>query len=708
MEQLHAKLFSPNALRRAWRRVEESDGCAGIDGVSIPRFAARIDVEIARLSNDLIGGAYLPLPLLRFAIPKKSGGERVLNVAAVRDRIAQHAVIAHVEPLFEAEFENCSYGYRRGRSVKQALAQIKFLRDSGYTWVVEADIESYFDSVDHALLLKTVTELIADEKILNLISSWIAARIYDGKKLFTVDRGLPQGQPVSPYLANLFLDSFDEEISAGGRKLVRFADDFLILCKSKPKAQSALKLTRQILAGLKLSVNEGKTRVTNFAEGFRYLGATFTHSFCLVPTPGSAEKNDVDMPFRLFSSEAYKTMPGGFNPAISREIKEALGLMEEEMTIESVKDASAHATEPNEFAPPALYTLCTLYVHEHGAVISCENSRIRIEKDDAELLSLPIAKLDQIILYGNSQVTTAAIKSCLKERIPISFFAGQGRFLGSIEARSPENVELRKLQFERSADESFVTDTARRIVAGKIASGRALLMRRQRENKSPSLDEALQSMATAADSLAEAADNEQIFGCEGAAGAAYFRGFSCCIDPPFEFKTRSRRPPLDPVNSLLSFGYSMLFQNIYALVRGRGLSTDIGNLHAVSYGHPALCSDLIEEFRAPVVDALVTRVINSKMFSTDDFAFEDWNHDEDEEADGAAAAADQAPMQFCRLSDDARRKFVRQFESRMNTVTAHKGAGIKTTWRGCIDLQIGHYIKVLRGEIPAYRPMEFR
>jgi CRISP-associated protein Cas1 len=709
-KNFHHNLFSLSALRRAWFRVEESDGCAGIDSVSISRFAENLDSELLRLQKDLLAETYRSLPLLRFFVTKKTGGQRSLNVAAVRDRVAQHAVIAHLEPILEAEFENCSFAYRRGRSVKQALAQIEFLRDSGYTWVVEADIDNYFDSIDHEILFSKLVEVLPDVRINELIRQWIKARIYDGQRLWTIEKGLPQGLPISPFLANLFLDDFDEKLLEGGRKLIRFADDFVILCKSKPKAESALRLSVKLIQELKLSFNEEKTRVTNFSEGFKYLGATFCNSFCLIPSSKSKElETQVEMPRRLFATDAFLSNHHQFNPAIGNALKEALVNNKTDFVI-ALGDKNMEVNDKplilSEFPPPALFTLCTLYIHEHGAVLRFENQRLEVVKDDVELLSLPINKIEQIVLFGNSQITSAVMKNCLKRKIPILLFSGQARFLGSIESHDAENALLHRIQFQRAGEIDFVLDTAKRIVAGKIENGRALLQRRQREIQNQVIDKALGQMANSLARLTETNTLEEVCGCEGSASAAYFSGLGACFTEPFSFIRRTRRPPQDPVNTLLSFGYAMLFQNIYALARSRGLSTHVGMLHSISQGHPALCSDLIEEFRAPIVDALVTKIINRKMFSPEDFYYEEYISDEDFEE--AEELEEITPKRCCRLTDQARKKFVMQFEQRINTQVQHKAAAIKTTWRGCIDLQIGHYIKVLRGEIPHYKPVEFR
>ena len=288
----------------------------------------------------------------------------------------------------------------------------------------------------------------------------------------------------------------------------------------------------------------------------------------------------------------------------------------------------------------------------------------------------------------------------------IPIFSGQGKFLGSIDAHDAENVLLQQVQFEKLKDADFVLDVARRIVAGKVNNSRVLLQRRGRKAGDERVAQAVRQLANVAEGMTQAATLDEVRGYEGAASAAYFDGLGACFAEPFSFTKRTRRPPQDPINALLSFGYAMLFQNIHALVRARGLSPHVGMLHALRQGHPALCSDLIEELRAPVVDALVTTVINRKMFKLEDFSYEEAD---EEDAPDATEEAERAvgAKRSCRLTDEARKRFIAQFEVRMNTAVRHKHAGIRTTWRGCIDLQIGHYIKVLRGEAEHYQALEF-
>jgi len=688
--------------------VQESDGCAGIDGVTIGRFSQNLESEISRLLADLTGGSYVPLPLLRFHVPKKDGSERALNVAAVRDRVAQRAVIDVIEPTLEAEFENCSYGFRRGRSVRLALEQIQFLRDSGYTWVVEADIDDFFDTVNHQIVFDKFASVFPESPFHKLIRLWVRARIYDGRRLWTAERGLPQGQPISPVLANLYLDKFDEELNKGGRKLVRYADDFVILCKSKPLAERALRLTRKLIHQLDLSLNDEDTGVTHFNKGFSYLGAKFFLGICVVPPRRRRKTIDagVKMPERFFTSLPILHDKLHFNPTMGLELARALSAnnLEETMLSQNIQG--------RDFLPPATVSLCTLYVHEHGATLRYENERVEVGSYGRELLSVPIRKIEQIILFGNSQITTTVMKQCLKRRIPIFIFSGPSRLLGSIEAYSG-SIELQELQIDKRKDPIFRSDLARRIVAGKIENCRRFLQRREREGADVQLGKSIDGLARMLSSLADTVELDKILGFEGASAAHYFAGYARCIDTPFAFSTRSKRPPLDPINALLSFGYTMLFQNIYALVRARGLSPYFGFVHEIAPDHPALCSDLIEEFRSPIVDSLVAAVVNRRILRADDFVYEEYRVDDDSgEGDLPEFTGPQPDaldsVRRCILKDDARRRFIAEYERRMNTEITHRGAGLRTTWRGCIDLQIGHLIKVLRGESDHYRPFEFK
>lgn len=270
-------------LHDAWERVRENRGCPGVDGVRIEAFHAAHEVYLARLQRELKTGAYSPLPLLKVLVAKPNGESRGLTVPTVRDRVAQAAVYQVLLPIFEREFEDCSFGYRPGRSVRQAVYRVREYRERGYRWVVDADIDGYFDNIDHALLFQKLRRLVSDEMVLRLIAGWVRAVVWDGRAFSTRVKGIPQGAVISPLLANLFLDELDEALLDKGYKLVRYADDFIILCKTRPQAEAALELTDTVLEGMELELDDEDTRVTSFDAGFRFLGVLFVRSLAWIP-----------------------------------------------------------------------------------------------------------------------------------------------------------------------------------------------------------------------------------------------------------------------------------------------------------------------------------------------------------------------------------------------------------------------------------------
>src|SRR3989338_9721079 len=193
-----------DSLYLAFQSVKENHGCAGVDGVTIEQFEGNLDINLKIMHNEITKQTYFPLPLLKILVDKGNGEARALCIPSVRDRVVQAAVLQIIEPILEREFEECSFAYRKGRSVKQAVFRIKKYFEQGYRWVIDADIDAFFDSVDHELLLAKVKRHIKDDAIIKLLESWIKAEVWDGESLTVMDKGIPQGSPISPALANLF------------------------------------------------------------------------------------------------------------------------------------------------------------------------------------------------------------------------------------------------------------------------------------------------------------------------------------------------------------------------------------------------------------------------------------------------------------------------------------------------------------------------
>ena len=258
--------FTPSQLRKAWQKVKDNGGCGGADGISLRLFAHNLEARLAGLRTSVLGGSYQPGKLLHVHIRKPSGALRGLAIPTIGDRIAQTAVLLAITPSLDQRMSAQSFAYRPGRSVEQALALARRHIANGHDWIVDADIVHFFDSVPHGPLVQELAIWIEDEGLLGLIVRWLAVFAPSG-------RGLPQGAPLSPLLANLYLHPLDRILAAAGIAAVRYADDFVLLAKDRASAEAALRLTEKVLRGRGLSLNRAKTAVVPARKGVRFLGA---------------------------------------------------------------------------------------------------------------------------------------------------------------------------------------------------------------------------------------------------------------------------------------------------------------------------------------------------------------------------------------------------------------------------------------------------
>ncbi len=272
--QVIDKVYEMRNLNDAWKKVKSNRGCAGIDKQSIADFQKQSEMYLKEIQRAVKNGMYEPMPTLRRLIPKGDNKFRPLGIPTVKDRILQQATKNVIEQIFEMKFLDCSYGYRPNKSAQQAVKQIKNYIDQGYIWVIDADVEKFFDSVDHKLLMCFVAEEISDGKVLRLVESWLKAGVMNKGKQEETPVGTPQGGVISPLLANIYLHEMDKQVAnIDSIQLVRYADDFVILCKTKEEAERTMKPVKEILTGLKLRLNKTKTKIVNVnRESFEFLG----------------------------------------------------------------------------------------------------------------------------------------------------------------------------------------------------------------------------------------------------------------------------------------------------------------------------------------------------------------------------------------------------------------------------------------------------
>ena len=273
------KVYRMANLQSAFNQVWRNAGGAGIDGQSVKQFEAQEEQQLQQLSRELKNGVYRPAAVKRVWIPKAGSTEkRPLGIPVVRDRVAQTALRNVIEPIFERDFAEQSYGFRPRRATKDALRRVEELLNQAHHWVVDADIKGYFDSIPHGKLTAKVGAKISDGRILELIESYLKAGVMEQCKGWeATNQGTPQGGVISPLLANIYLDELDWKIANAGMQMVRYADDFVVLCSSQTQAQAALELISQWIQEAQLQLHPQKTKIIDATQpgGFEFLGYHF-------------------------------------------------------------------------------------------------------------------------------------------------------------------------------------------------------------------------------------------------------------------------------------------------------------------------------------------------------------------------------------------------------------------------------------------------
>ena len=286
------KVYAPRTLRAAFDRVKANGGGPGTDHVTIERFESDLDGNLDRLHRGLRDGTYRPQAIRRAWVPKAGRRElRPLGIPTVRDRVVQTALRSALEPIFERDFAEHSYGFRPRRGAKDALRRVSGLLRAGHTWVVDADIRSYFDTIPRERLLEGVRAKISDGRVLALLEAYLDQPVLDGVARWTPERGTPQGAVISPLLSNIYLDPLDHTMAQGGYAMVRYADDFVILCRSEAEARKALAAVAAWMDEAGLSLHPDKTRVVDATRkgGFDFLGYHFERGYRW-PRPKSLTK----------------------------------------------------------------------------------------------------------------------------------------------------------------------------------------------------------------------------------------------------------------------------------------------------------------------------------------------------------------------------------------------------------------------------------
>jgi CRISPR-associated protein Cas1 len=324
--------------------------------------------------------------------------------------------------------------------------------------------------------------------------------------------------------------------------------------------------------------------------------------------------------------------------------------------------------------------MAPLYVVEQGAVLQRDGERVAVRKEGQLLLSVPVFKLDCVVVFGGVQITTQVMALLLANGVEVTFLSADGRLKGRLLPAESRNVVLRLNQYERYRDDAFRLRVSKNIVRGKLANARALVTRYLRNHPDAELTERVHALEDTIVQVGEAKDLDSLRGLEGRGSAVYFSAFGEMIRGELAFSGRTRRPPRDPVNAMLSLGYSLLTQELFGATAARGFDPYLGFYHDVRYGRPALALDMVEEFRPVVVDRLVLSLVNRRVFGPEDV---------EQTEDGGFM-----------LTRDALKRFVMAYEDRVNSGPTEAEGG----WRAVFREQVGRLVRAVRFGEP-YEPV---
>lgn len=619
MGRLLRAAASQQALLDAWEVVRDGAHEGGSPRPEVDAFEAQAARHVARISGALIDGTWSPDPAHAFDVAKPRGGTRRLAIPSIEDRVVERAVLevldAEVDPLLLP----WSFAYRRGMGVDDAIRELVAARDRGHQWVLRCDIDDCFDSIPRFQVLRHLSEIIDDPELLALVGR-IIKRPVVGRRVAKQDRGkgLIQGSPLSPVLANLYLDAFDRAMLTEGLQVIRYADDIAIPVRDRGQGEAALLRASATLQSLDLELDLGKSRIESFDEGVEFLGRTVTTS------------------------------------------------------------TGAGVTETSHPAE------ATVYVSHQGSLVRSKGDRMLVTQGDDTLLRVSFKRVRQVVLVGQVGMSTPFLRQALRRGIEVVLVDRSGQYSGTFSPQHRSDIEARRRQYTLPGRDAL--RISRAIIEGKLQNQRVLLLKLDRTVEAE-LGPWIRRIDLARTKAGDAVNSSTLLGLEGSGAREYFAALSKVFATDWGFSGRNRQPPKDPLNAMLSFGYTLLTQEGVAAVHAAGLDPWSGCLHVGRSGTPALALDLVEEFRPLIVDQAATGLLRSGLLSRDSFT----DHDE----------------AGCRMGDAARALFLERYERRMLTLMTHPATGRRVSYRVALGLQARGLLAALTKD-DTYRPVVWK
>lgn len=649
-------------LHAAWGLVQRGSPAAGVDGITTDLFAGVAQEQLGQMHRQLRRESYRASPAKGFFVAKKNGGQRLIGLSTVRDRVLQRYLLQSIYPRLEATFSSSAFAYRPGLSIYGAVDRVMADYGKQPTWVIKADIHQFFDSLSWGVLMGQLERLKISAGWVRLIEQQLKAGMVLQGQFYRPNKGVLQGGILSGALANLYLSEFDRLCLAADIPLVRYGDDCVAVCHSYLQANRSLEMMHDWLEDIYLTLNPEKTRIIAPDEKFVFLGHQFQAQQVIAP-----ERK------WLKTSKQKKAIQPVYGPPKACSI-----VRDPEKKLRPKKSTDEYWRDG----------MTTLYVTEQGAYLRVKHKQFQVFHERELRCSVPANSITHVVLFGACNVSHGAVRLALQRRIPLLYLSDKGRYFGRLQTTGQARIDYLVQQVAKSQDEDFIRQQAINVIVGKLQNSRQLLMKlnRRRKPKSEVAVKSIKEMADLLKKLPEAETVEALMGYEGHGANLYFQAYGSLLKGPFEFDKRTRRPPTDPVNSLLSLGYTLLSQNVHAMTEAAGLHTHFGNLHIPKPNRPSLVCDLVEEFRAMVVDALVAYLINSDIYKPEDFT----------PPDGRGGVY---------LHPDGLKRFLKHWEEKLQQTVTHPHTGYKVSYRRCFELQVWEYAACITGERESYRPM---
>ncbi|MBN2032706.1 MAG: CRISPR-associated endonuclease Cas1 [Deltaproteobacteria bacterium] len=689
------ELLSATRWVAAFEAMSRRKNPPGPDGLTLEHMERQLSPILGSLRESIRTGTYRPGPyrVVTIASPKTKR-VRLLAWLNLPDKWVQRVLQDYIVDNIDSLFADSCLAYRKGRGVETAVERITSWLKQGYTNYLRADIADYFGSIAIERLLERAGQIPKLAPIMRLVESFLKARGIDEMGNEKIISGLPLGFPLSPCLANLFLMDFDRQMEKSGLPYLRFGDDLFFMGRSAEEVSAQIPVIQSNLSRLGLALKPGKTKAASVRGSFSFLGHVFKGGASYrKDTKASTvnQKAETSSQEDGFNDSKEKVRSSMVEKALSSvdACREKHGLIAEEVIeFDDKRDEAADkgGASPLQSVGRQVF-LRTVYLTEQGAMARLENQNLLVSLEDRQE-RVPLRKMDQIVTIGRVNLTTPLLHECLKQAIPVVFLSHKGNYVGRLEPLFMQQNSITFEQMKRAEDPMFSLQVARSVISGRIRSQVDFLDSRRKDRGF--IKRTIGKMEDLLMKLNRCQSIQELMGYEGQATKEYFLAYGRCFKQPMNFAGRNRRPPRDPVNALLSFGYTLLYNEIRAILTAHGMDVRVGFLHGGRSNRPALAMDLIEEFRAPVVERMVLRVLNQGIFKGDDFVYPE------------------KPPGACFLSFESRRRFIEEYELALRWKYHHLSTGLSLDVRRIISLQVICMKRLVRGSLSDYIPARLK